>query len=67
MPTLRSTKRLDWRLRCSLRHRAGSGSWSLPPTGQRLGEGAPAEALAPLERDGGEHPYDNQRDLQTDM
>jgi hypothetical protein len=27
------------------------------------GEGPPAEALAPLERDGGENPYDIQHDL----
>ena len=31
------------------------------------GEGPPAEALVPLERDGGENPYDIQHDLQTAM
>jgi succinate dehydrogenase/fumarate reductase flavoprotein subunit len=54
-----------------MQHASASGQRELElryhRPGNDSGEGPPAEALAPLKRDGGENPYDIQHDQQTAM
>ena len=54
-----------------MQHASASGQRELElryhRPGNDSGEGPPAEALAPLKRDGGENPYGSQHDLQTAM